>query len=114
MKREWRRLFCGFGVIVSLGVGSPILCGAAEDAALATAEAERPLRAALVLTPEFCKTILQVEGTGLNAFGLGHFACKDLEPALKGFFSGIAVVQEMPAPGAAQIVLQPRLLDAGG
>jgi len=91
-------------------VGTCSTLTAADDKSVAApADVKLPFTATLVLTHDFCESVLQVEGTRLDSFGFGHFACRDLEPALKPFFSNLSAVQTTPTSGSAQIVLQPEL-----
>jgi hypothetical protein len=68
-----------------------------------SAEAKLALKAALVLTPEFC-------ATKVNGFEIGKAACAELEPALKGVFSSLITAATAPSVESAQIVLLPRIV----
>jgi hypothetical protein len=68
------------------------------------------LTAALVLTPEFCDTISKKKS---EKFAVGKAACADLEPALKGIFSGLTRVDDSSKAGDAQVVLEPKFADVG-
>lgn len=62
-----------------------------------------PLRAALVLSPDFCAT-----KDRWNTFEIGKDACAQLELALNGVFSQLTRVGSVPSSGEEQIVLVPR------
>jgi hypothetical protein len=71
------------------------------------------LKAALVLTPEFCTTTIQKTiYRQKQTFEVGKDACSELEPALRGVFSDLIRVTGAPESGKAQIVLLPRIVDA--
>jgi len=75
-------------------------------------DSKLPLRAALVLTPEFCATeIKQGEKvwTGVEKFEVGAAACAELEPALQGIFRQL---DKVDAPPAGEIVILPRVVSA--
>jgi hypothetical protein len=73
------------------------------------------LRAALVLTPEFCATKSKKGDlfSGKETFEIGKAACAELESALSGTFSKLTRVEAEPTSGDAQIVLTPRFVDVG-
>ena len=71
-----------------------------------------PLKASLVLTPEFCASEIR-RGTFRERFAVGEAACTTLEPALKGAFSSLTVTNALPTSGDSQLVLVPRFVDAG-
>lgn len=79
------------------------------------ADAKLPLKAALVLTPEFCATKIKPKGAALTkewgSFDVGKAACEQLEPALKDTFSSLNRVAAPPAAQEAQLVLLPRIVD---
>jgi hypothetical protein len=79
------------------------------------ADAKLPLKAALVLTPEFCATKIKPKGSALTkewgSFDVGKAACEQLEPALKDAFSSLTRVAAPPAAQEAQLVLLPRIVD---
>jgi hypothetical protein len=74
-----------------------------------------PLKAVLVLTPEFCATKPSKGSwaTIKEKFEVGKVACTELEPALKEVFSSLTVMTALPAGEAkdAQVVLIPRFVD---
>lgn len=73
------------------------------------------LKAALVLTPEFCAT-KTTEGSfasGKETFEVGKTACADLEPVLKAVFSSLIRVAATPSPEEAQVVLLPKFGEVG-
>ncbi len=85
------------------------------QAAPATAEANLPLDAVLVLTPEFCQTKFKqgsIWTTGRETFAVGKMACTDLEPALKPAFKSLTVASAPPTSGNAQVVLIPKFANA--
>jgi hypothetical protein len=79
------------------------------------AGAKLSLKAALVLTPEFCDTKIKPKGSALTkewgSFDVGKAACEQLEPALKDAFSSLTRVPAPPAAQEAQLVLLPRIVD---
>jgi len=79
------------------------------------ADAKLPLKAALVLTPEFCATKIKPKGAALTkewgSFDVGKAACEQLEPALKEAFSSLTRVPAPPTAQEAQLVLLPRIVD---
>ena len=72
------------------------------------------LRAALVLTPEFCATRSKKGSwvAGKETFEIGKAACAELEPTLNRTFSSLARVADATSAGDAEIVLLPRFVDA--
>lgn len=79
------------------------------------ADAKLSMKAALVLTPEFCATKIKPKGSALTKewgiFEVGKIACEQLEPALKEAFSSLTRVASPPAPQDAQLLLTPRIVD---
>jgi len=102
---------------------SPLLCTIIVSAAFVTvhgqatspADTKLTLKAALVLTPEFCATKIKPKGSWATRepgkFEVGKAACEELEPALKGVFSNLTRVEATPAPEEAQVILLPRFVD---
>src|SRR5208337_113286 len=84
----------------------------ADNKAAAT---KLPLKAALVLTPEFCATKIKPKGSWatkeMGTFDVGQAACAELEPALKAAFSNLNRVSAPPSPEEGQVVLLPRFVD---
>lgn len=80
--------------------------GAAQTAPTSTQKLQ--LKAALVLTPEFCSTTTK---KGHEKFLVGKAACAELEPALKETFVDLAKVDDPSKAGAAQVVLEPKFID---
>jgi hypothetical protein len=80
-----------------------------------SASTKLPIKAALVLTPEFCATKIKPKGSALTkewgTFEVGKAACEQLEPALKEAFSSLTRVAAPPAPQEAQLLLLPRIVD---
>jgi len=77
------------------------------------ADTKLSLKAAIVLTPEFCATKSK-EGTwGINQenFEIGKVVCADLEPALNGAFAGVTRVEAASSATDAQIILTPKFVD---
>jgi len=71
------------------------------------------LRAALVLTPEFCATKIK-KGTWMSnqeQFDVGKAVCSELGPALKEVLTGVTSVDAGASAGDAQVVLTPRFID---
>jgi hypothetical protein len=78
------------------------------------------LKAALVVTPEFCATKFTKGSwaTVKETFEVGKIACAELEPALQKVFSSLTSVTVAPSSGNApstdaQVVLTPRFVDVG-
>lgn len=107
-------------------VAHSLLCAVVLPWALTTArgqtisasETKLALKAALVLTPEFCATEMKVGHTksggdiiDQETFEIGKAACAELPLALKGVFSSLTLITAEPLAGEAQIVLFPRITD---
>jgi len=100
---------------------SPLLCALCLPAVFMTArgqttssaDAKLTLKAALVLTPEFCATNIKKGDffSGKETFDIGKAACAELEPALRGAFSSLTRVLAADSSKDAQVVLIPRLVD---
>ena len=77
-------------------------------------EGRLPVRAALVLTQEFC-TCRVAHGAQNQKSGLevGKVACVTFEPALKGVFAQLVTVSDPHDTGDAQLILIPTFVDAG-
>lgn len=73
------------------------------------------LRAALLVTPEFCDTKFKKGSwaTIKETFEVGKIACAELEPALAQVFSSVTPVTAIPSSGDTQVVLIPRFVDVG-
>jgi hypothetical protein len=105
-------------------LASPLLLVLVLSASFATAHGQTTspadtklsLRAALVLTPEFCETSLKPKGSWATkeggTFKVGKAACEEFEPALKGVFPNLIRVSATPSPEDVQVVLLPRFIDA--
>ncbi len=98
----------------------PLLCVLAVSALVSVRGQTAPaagsklaLKAALVLTPEFCATKTKKGNflSGTETFEIGKAACKELEPALKGAFASLTRVTASASPDDAQVVLVPRFVD---
>jgi hypothetical protein len=87
----------------------------AKPAEVKPASGKLPLKAALVLTPEFCATKIKPKGSAMTkewgSFDFGKAACTELEPALQGVFSSLTRVATLPSPEEAQLILIPRIAD---
>src|SRR5579863_9959072 len=73
------------------------------------------LKAALVLTPEFCKSKLS-HTQGENAkkgIEVGKIACVEFEPALRDTFATLTTISDLKDVGDAQVILTPRFVDLG-
>ena len=89
---------------------------AQDTGAAPRADTKLLLKAALVLSPEFCATKTKKGTWGINqeTFEIGKAACVELEPALRDAFSNVVSMKEAPAPESdAQVVLTPRFVDIG-
>lgn len=78
------------------------------------ADTKLALRAALVLTPDFCATTFGKNHSMLTveeSFAIGEAACPQLETTLKGVFSSLTRVEAATLGGDAQILLLPRFVD---
>jgi hypothetical protein len=80
----------------------------------ASTSSKLPLRATLVLTPEFCATRMS-RGSLTTKFGfeVGKAACVEFEPALKEAFASITTTSEAPKTGDVQLILIPKFVDVG-
>ena len=78
-----------------------------------SSDTKLPLRAALVVTPEFCATKISKGSwaTIKETFEVGKIACVELEPALGKVFSSLTLVTEPPSSGTAQVLFLPRFVD---
>ncbi len=88
----------------------PAACVTAPGQAASPAGQKLALKAALVLTPEFCATKMKKKH---ETFETGKAACAELEPALKEAFSSLTRVAAASSSGDAQVVLLPRFADVG-
>ena len=88
-------------------------CARAVAQATEPAASKLPISAALVLTPGFCATKTKKGSalSGKETFEIGKAACAELEPALKGAFSGLTRVAEEPSPSQTRVVLIPKFVD---
>lgn len=103
-----------------------LLTAAANGQTTPPADTKLGLKAAILLTPEFCATKIHKEyirkqggqplsGEG-ETFMIGKAACEGLVPPLEGVFSKVVVVPSLSgatasSPGEAQVVLLPRIVD---
>jgi hypothetical protein len=93
-----------------------LACAAMHAQSIPSSEAKFPLRAALVLTPEFCTSRVAHGGVQDNpkkGLEVGQIACVEFEPALKDVFADITRVSDEQKTGNAQLVLIPKFVDAG-
>src|SRR2546423_1442182 len=77
------------------------------------AQSKLPLRADLVLAPEFCATKKRQSLALSDVLRVGKAACSQLEAELNGVFSGLRRVESLPTAGAssAHVVLIPRFVE---
>jgi hypothetical protein len=79
----------------------------------ASTDPRQSLKAALILTPEFCATTFKKRiYRQMQTFEVGKDACAELEPALKAVFPDLSRLMTAPQSGEVQIVLLPRIIDA--
>ena len=73
------------------------------------------LKAALVLTPEFCATKTKKGTWGINqeTFPVGKTACEELEPIIKTAFTSLTRVDDPAKATDEQLVLTPKFVDVG-
>jgi hypothetical protein len=103
----------GFFIAPSLVVLLSVLSVNARGQAAQAEGTKLALKAALVLTPDFCATKTK-KGTflsGKETFEIGKAACRELEPALKGAFSDVTRVVEASSTEGAEVVLMPKFVD---
>ena len=101
--------------LAALLVGLTALAQTADKQA-PTSPGKLPLKADLVLSPEFCATKKRQSLAIKDVLMVGKAACPKLEAELNGIFSSLRRVENLPAPGvsAAQVVLTPRFVDISG
>jgi hypothetical protein len=94
----------------------PALAGSSMTAqGTSPPQTKLPLKAALVLTPDFCTSrvthgVPKDPKVGIEA---GKVACVDFEPALKEVFTTLSTISSPKDAGDAQVILTPRFVDAG-
>jgi hypothetical protein len=96
------------------GLTAAAVTGLTADAQTPTpSPAKLSLRAAVVLTPEFCATKIKKGQwlTNQETFLVGAAACADIEPALKAVFTSLVRVASSDVTGDAQVTLAPRFVD---
>jgi len=105
--------FLASALLYSLAL--PVVCVTAWSQTPSAPTTKLALSAALVLTPEFCATKTKKGTWGINqeTFPIGKAACDELEPTLKDTFLSLSHVQDASSAGGAQLVLIPKLVDAG-
>ena len=104
-----------FGMLVLSATFRPAYGQTAPVAEAKPAEPVLTLKAALVLTPEFCpsnSTLKSFWTNGKTKLVVGKDACAGFEPALRGAFSNLTRIADAAAAGDAQVVLVPRFVDA--
>jgi hypothetical protein len=104
------RSFSALPLLVTFFLMAPsdTICGQTSH----SGEPELDLKAALVLTPEFCATKMKKDVIfGNETFEVGKAACAELEPSLKRVFSRLTCVAAASAQGDAQVVLIPKFVD---
>jgi len=92
-----------------------MLLAAVRTPQTSSGDSKLALRAALVLTPEFCSTEIKQGDkvwTGVEKFEVGPAACAELEPALQAVFRQVNRVAASPASDAADVVILPRVVSA--
>jgi hypothetical protein len=111
---QTRHPFLASPLLLALVLLAPFVT--AHGQTTSPADTKLSLRAALVLSPEFCATSFKPKGSWvtkeMGTFKVGQAACEELEPALKGAFTDLVRVAAAPPPEDAQVILLPRLIDA--
>jgi hypothetical protein len=79
-----------------------------------SSESKIPLRAALILTPDFCtgKVAHGAQENTKRGLEVGKVACVEFEPALRDVFADLVTVTDEQKAGEAQLVLIPKFVDA--
>lgn len=109
--------------VISSFLGALVLSTASQPAASQTtqpaeakpADTKLALKAALVLTPQFCAdkaTQGSFWTSGKTKLFIGKVACVQFEPVLSSAFSSLTRIADASAAGDAQVVLVPRLINA--
>lgn len=72
-----------------------------------------PLKAALLLTPEFCTSRIAHGGQDNPKIGIevGKVACTEFDPTLKEDFAALTTISDPKDAGDAQLILIPRFVD---
>jgi len=98
-------------VLASLLVG--ITLAQTPDTSLPTLPIQLPLKAEIVLSPEFCATKRRQSLGIKDVLKVGKAACEELYSALVPMFSNLERVEKVPAAGrsTAKITLIPRFID---
>jgi hypothetical protein len=102
--------------LVALSLSLLALTGGTVRAQEASTLQEKlPLKAALVLTPDFCKSKLSHNDRENAKAGIevGKIACGEFEPALKDVFATLTTISDLKDVGGAQVILTPRFVDLG-
>ncbi len=93
------------------------LAAAQQTASESKPAVKLPLKANLVLTPEFCATKLKKGSalSGKETFAVGEASCPKLEEALGSVFSSLTKFDKVPDSGSApgQVTLIPKFIDVG-
>ncbi|MGD0292741.1 MAG: hypothetical protein ABSB30_02700 [Terracidiphilus sp.] len=103
------------GALVLSTASQPAASQITPSAEAKPADSKLALKAALVLTPEFCadKTTQGSFWTnGKTKLFIGKAACAEFEPVLSSVFSSLTRIADASAAGDAQVVLVPRLINA--
>jgi hypothetical protein len=109
--------FSMFKSCISVSLGSLLLGLTASaqtpDNPLQVTQTKLPLKADLVLSPEFCDTRQRQSIAFKDVLRVGEPACSQLEAELNKVFSLLRTVETIPAPGtsSAEVVLIPRFVD---
>ncbi len=114
MTKFRKSLFAAFlGCLVFTPARLPTML--AQEPTTNSADAKLPLKAVLVLTPEFCSTVFKqgsIWTTGRDTFEVGKIACIEMEPTLKSAYEDLTVASTPPTSGNAQVVLIPKFANA--
>ncbi len=104
-----RRSFLASSLLCALFIPAAMLTARSQSTAVDT---KLPLKAALVLTPEFCTTKTKMKNEH-QTLETGKVAYAELEAPLEDVFLNVTRVAAASSPGEAQVVLLPRLVDVG-
>lgn len=114
MKKFRKSLFAVFlGCLVFTPACLPAM--RAQEPTANSADAKLPLKAVLVLTPEFCATVFKqgsIWTTGRDTFEVGKIACIEMESSLQYAYDDLTVASTPPTSGNAQVVLIPKFANA--
>jgi hypothetical protein len=103
------------GALVLSTASQPAVSQITPSAETKPTDTKLALKAALVLTPEFCAD-KATQGSfwtnGKTKLFIGKGACLQFEPILSSVFSSLTRIADASAAGDAQVVLVPRLVNA--